>query len=142
MGVLEDGLSDKFWPPLVKEISITKDYPGYKYEFFDNYEDLDKYFTDLCGDDWVHQPWAQYWIGQHKLTQRRNKLEIKIMMGEIDPSKTRTFVNYDQIAASIQQIKDKLGRKVSVLKIIKELNDSGLNVSKNTVYRVIKKYNL
>lgn len=140
--MLEDGLSSKFWPPLVKEVTITRDYPGYKYEFFTNFDDLNNYFTELCGEDWRHQEWAKYWIGQHRSTKYQNSLEIRILTGDVDPAKLKPFVDYPVVAENIIKIQQRLGKKVSALKILKELNDIGFDLKKDTVYRIMKKYNL
>lgn len=76
MGTLEEGFERLHWPPLVRNVVITKESPGYRYEFFRSFTELDAYFTNELGTEWKKQEWAQYWFNQHKQTQRDDRKDI------------------------------------------------------------------
>lgn len=77
MGRLESQFKRLYWPPLVKETVTSKEYPGYRYEFFSGFTELNKYFTNLCGPDWHNQEWAIYWRTQHQETKDDDRRDYK-----------------------------------------------------------------
>jgi hypothetical protein len=84
MGILETEFSRLHWPPLVREVVQTIEYPGYRYEFFRSFRELDAYFTEELGKDWRSEPWALFWINQHKETQNDDRREFST----VKPTKT------------------------------------------------------
>lgn len=82
MGRLEPEFRRLHWPPLVREAVENKDYPGYRYEFFSSFNELNKYFIELCGPDWMSEEWAIYWRNHHRETQRDDARDLKYEMGQ------------------------------------------------------------
>jgi hypothetical protein len=52
-------------PSLVKHTEITSAYPGYRYVYFSSFEELNAYFTETCGKDWMETEWAKFWLRDH-----------------------------------------------------------------------------
>lgn len=55
----------KIVPSLVRVAEETTAYPGYRYVYFKSFEELDEYFRATCGDDWLEQEWAKFWLRDH-----------------------------------------------------------------------------
>jgi len=141
MGILESNVSDKFWPPLVKNVEITSDYPGYKMRYFTSFDELNDYFSKECGEEWMQQEWAKYWIGQHQQTRYEDRVEKQILTGQIDASKFKTRYNYEELRDLISSFLEKKPR-ASLRAIANYLKARGQTAKFQTVQRVIKYYNL
>ncbi len=48
--------------------------------FLRSFKELDRYFTELCGPDWMNEEWAIYWRSQHRETQRDDSRDLKYEM--------------------------------------------------------------
>lgn len=141
MGILEPNLRNTHWLPVVKQAVLTKEYPGYRYEMFSSWAALDEYLKSQCGKDWQIQPWADFWLNQHKQTQNDDYREYLIMSGAIVPQvdrirKPRT--NHDVIKETILNIYKKYNRFLSVRSMQKQFYKLGIKTSHMTISRVLK----
>lgn len=101
-----------YLPPLVKSVNFTREYPGFSYQYFKNFEEINSYFSELCGDDWMNQEWAKVWIGEHskeKMRQKRNLSPRKIT--------TKKFSRRNKFNKPIYLVRA----------VIRELNNEGLD---------------
>jgi hypothetical protein len=60
-------------PQLVKRVDLTREYPGYRYVYFETYAELDAYFTAECGPDWRQQEWAKEWFREEWSEEKAEK---------------------------------------------------------------------
>jgi hypothetical protein len=136
MGTLETEFQRLHWPPLVRNVVQTKDYPGFRYEFFRSFRELDAYFTEELGKDWRSEPWAKFWINQHKETQNDDRRE----MNPIKPTKT-TGPRRD--SKHIYELCDQYMRttvKPSSYKFTSHLLTLDIKINQATAWRMMKKW--
>lgn len=134
--MIEPEVMNKFWPPLVKEAELCATYPGYKYKYFNSFEELDAHFREICGEDWIEQEWAKFWIGQHNMSRRAFKKELELRKnGNIE---IRPRINKAVIRQIIKEAKEHAHCKVTLKYVKDELEARGYNVSTNTVWRLMK----
>jgi len=140
MGILEPEFSKLHWPPLVREVVQTVQYPGYRYEFFKSFRELDSYFAEHVSPDWKHEAWAEYWINQHLETKNNDRRELE---SKLQPALNKA---YRTGARDMQQI-SKLtfaylneNPKTSSYKISMWLKSHGIEVSQKSAWRMLRKW--
>lgn len=47
---------------LVRETKQKKEHPGYEYKKFRGFSEVNAYFTNLYGENWLELPWAKCWL--------------------------------------------------------------------------------
>lgn len=139
--MLEPDAMSKFWPPLVREVIDCVEHPGYRYEFFKTFAELDDYFTGLCGEDWIKQPWAEFWLGQHNLTRAAFRRELAARRGEkngygaYSKLDNKTFLMLAEKARAA-------GVRFSKRSLCRYIRECGYEASFTTVWRLMVKNNL
>jgi len=127
-------LGKKFFPYIVKSTKFTKDYPGYSYEYFQSFEELDNYLRLNCGENWIDQNWAKFWLRDYwKENKRENRVPSR-------NSKKQKEVNSKKPKHIIKMfiLHYHKRRKYSYRRISKVLKEKhGINVSIATISRVI-----
>lgn len=137
MGTLEPGFQRLHWPPLVKEIEHTKDYPGYRYKYFTSFQELNSYFSDLCGHNWREQEWAKYWINQHLETKNDDRKAF--ISPAPDSSKGGPRRDIKMIRELVHTYYN-INPKMSSYKIARHIaHEQGITVSHQTVWSILKK---
>lgn len=134
MPMLEEGLSRLYWPPLVKEAVMTVQHPGYRYDMFTNFKELDAYFTAECGPDWRKQEWARYWFSQHIDSKRKDQRESNPMRSMKGPRKDIIAVEkacYEVLEQSPY---------ISSRKLVYILRSRNVIVSHMTASKIIKRF--
>lgn len=63
---MNDRQKDKLLHTLVRSARITNEHPGYVYEYFQSFEEVNAYFTSICGEDWISQEWVAAWLNKEK----------------------------------------------------------------------------
>lgn len=143
MGRLEKQFRRLYWPPLVKRAVDSTEFPGYKYEFFTGFRELNEYFTELCGADWMDQEWAVYWRNQHLETKNDDRRDTKY-----DKDKRVTPIGTSGPRRDIKRITqlcadyliDHQNEKVSSHKLARHLHsEHGIEVHYATVWRILKR---
>ncbi len=140
MGVLESEFRLLHWVPLVREVVQTTYYPGYRYEFFKSFKELDAYFTEVVGINWRRHAWAEFWVNQHLETKNDDRREWKHITA---PSVTKV---YRQGARDIQSISKvaipylKENPKTSSYKLVRWLAQFGITISQKSAWRIIKRW--
>lgn len=71
---MKDRQRSKLLHSLVKSARLTKEYPGYEYEYFRSFEELDAYLRSICGEDWESQEWVNVWLNKSS-AKKENKNE-------------------------------------------------------------------
>jgi hypothetical protein len=139
MGRLEEGFERLHWPPLVREIVITDQYPGYRYEFFKSFRELNEYFCKECGDDWRTQPWAIYWISQHEETKHDDRQEEQAKLRSQPMKRTGNRRDIKMIyQIGIQLLTE--NPRLSSYKLVAKLKEYDITISQKTAWRLIKDY--
>jgi hypothetical protein len=142
MGTLEPEFYRLHWPPLVRSVRITKQYPGYSYEFFETFQELDKYFTEHCGPEWQSQAWAKFWINQHLQTKNDDRKE-QIELTSTKPRKnTGPRRDTQEIFELCKQYLESVDYKVSSRKLAAHLRNHDINITHMTAWRIIKELRL
>lgn len=77
------------WKNLVKTSIQTREYPGYRYIFFQSEEELDKYFCELIGDHWRSEPWAQYLLSTTQSRDEGDKYASVALSEKLDNIRLR-----------------------------------------------------
>lgn len=62
--VMKKSDKDKFLRYLVKSFRNIPEHPGYLYEYFLSFEELDAYFCNETGDNWKDQEWVRVFLNQ------------------------------------------------------------------------------
>jgi len=137
MGILEEGFERLHWPPLVREVIVTVEYPGYRYEFFRSFGELDSYFSRQYGAEWRKEPWAEYWMNQHKETQREDRKDADPRQRKSTGPRKDAVQLYEIACAYIKtQTAPVSSRQLSrYFKI-----EHGITITPMTTWRMIKKY--
>lgn len=139
MGTLEPGFQRLHWPPLVKEIEHTKDYPGYRYKYFTSFRELDSYFSGLCGHNWREQEWAVYWINQHKETQNDDRRDPDPIRPKAPTGNRRDIKLIHKLCRDY--LDSHVGTKISTYKLARWLlSEHDINVNQATIWRFVKRY--
>lgn len=141
MGVLESEFRLLHWPPLVREITQTIAFPGYRYEFFRSFKELDAYFSNELGIDWRKESWAEYWIGQHAETKDDDRREYKdkdITYAKIYRIGARDMNRIAQFAVA-HYISNPT---VSSYKLVGWLKTHDIHISQKSAWRMIKKWRI
>ena len=141
MGRLEPEFRRLHWPPLVREAVETKDYPGYRYEFFSGFNELNRYFTELCGEDWYKQEWAEFWRNQHLETKNDDRKDIDFIhdrrikpLGNDGPKRNGKVIR--QLIAEYYKEQP----AVSSYKLARYLRDEhGITITQKAVWSILKK---
>ncbi len=135
--MLEDDAMQSSFPPLVRDIEICTEYPGYKHHFFKTFAEVYAYFVSEYGEDWLQEEWAKFWIGQHNLSRRALRREIAILSGKINPQKTQNRYNRDSLLAVAREEREK-NVKLTVRRLRKSLCQHGFYVSVGTTFSVLR----
>lgn len=94
-------------PSLVKNVDILSTHPGYRYNYFQSFEELDDYFKKECGEDWRSQEWAKFWISDYRSFER--SLTIKENRQKLAQPETVNTARSDRanfILLAIKQFRD------------------------------------
>lgn len=136
MGILEDGFSRLHWPPLVRTVTQTTEYPGYRYEFFRSFGELDSYFSELLGTSWRSEEWARYWMNQHAESKREDrKLANPRQRKSTGPRRDAPLL----YALSVEHLNNYAN--ISSRKLVKHLKDShDIQITPMTAWRIIGKW--
>lgn len=137
MPMLEEGFERLYWPPLVKRAVWTLEHPGYRYEKFETFAELNNYFDEECGVGWRKQEWAKFWIDQHHESARKDKRERTFMRGESITYKTKSSMEpvYEAAKLLLDQNPYLSCRKLTYI-----LNRRGVSVKKTTAANLINRY--
>lgn len=135
MPILEDGFDLLYWPPLIREaVSITT-HPGYRYERFKTYTELDSYFTEEFGSEWRNSEWARYWFNQHAETVRKDKKESSLNANTSYRTRNDTEPIYEVARAILEKSPFLSSRKLTYI-----LNRKGMTIGYVTVSKFIKRF--
>lgn len=133
MGKLEYEYRDTLFVPVVRDVDTMTIHPGYRYNFFKTFRELDNYFSRTIGSHWQNEEWARYWLNQHKQTQNEDRLEEKLGRGEhvngFDFESVREIIIYDYI------LNDRVFR--SKRKLAADLRSKGHNIAHHSVWKII-----
>lgn len=135
MGILEPEFSRLHWPPLVREIVQTVEYPGYRYEFFRSFTELDAYFTAEIGSHWRTELWARYWINQHKESQREDRKDADPRLRK--PTGPRRDMAIVRAESHIQL---ELTPTLSSYKLVTVLKTKDITITQKTAWDIIRKW--
>lgn len=135
MGTLEPQFRKLHWPPLVREVTQTKQYPGYRYEYFRTFRELNEYFIKLCGTAWREEPWAKYWFNQHMETKNDDRRDPNPIKPKGPTGNRRDTPLLIEIAR--QWYKET--KKLSSGELTRHFATLDLKVSRDTSWRIIKK---
>lgn len=137
MGKLEPGFSRLHWPPLVKSITNLPTFPGYRYEFFKTFKELDEYMTQECGPDWREQAWCKFWRGQHEQTKHDDRVENKATdhtpIKNTGPRRDSTLIYKLALEAYATD------PKISSRQLVKWISTKGIVIGHDTAWRLISK---
>lgn len=136
LGILEEGFHRLHWPPLVRNCVITKEYPGYRYEFFQSFAELDEYFTRIVGPHWRREPWAEFWIGQHHESQHSDRKELRTGPAP----KHRPTAQYMKSATALGLSYLREYPSTTVRKLMNILTAHDFPVSYYAAWRIIKRF--
>lgn len=139
--MLEPEVMQKFWPPLVRDVVLCTTYPGYRYEFFQRFADLDAYFSDLCGADWAQQPWAEYWIGQHNASRAAFRRELAARRGEQNGFHAYGKIDDATFLALVARARQDNVR-LSQRQLSRYLRECGYGISPRTVLRLLHRHSI
>lgn len=135
MPMLEQGLSKLYWPPLVKQAVMTIAHPGYRYELFTNFKELDEYFTKECGSDWRKSEWARFWFNQHQASKLADRKELNPEKSFQGPRRDMPEVE----KACIEILEQ--SPYISSRKLVFILNaQKGVAISHTTASKIIKRF--
>lgn len=134
MPMLEEGFERLYWPRLVKEAVWTSAHPGYRYDMFNNFKELDAFFTEECGPDWRKQEWARFWFNQHIESQKKDKREYE--MNKTFQGPRRDMPEVEKACYDILQ----QSPYISSRKLVFALNRQGVVVSHTTASKIIKRF--
>jgi hypothetical protein len=87
--------------------------------YFKTFEELDEYFRATCGDDWLEQEWAKFWLRDHwRIAKQDAREQSNLMRGSAKTEKSATKVprhilialmsHYQAQGMSLRQIADTL----------------------------------
>lgn len=137
--MIEPEAIQKFWPPLVKETLLVSEHPGYRHIFFETYEELNEYFTELCGPDWKEQEWCKFWLQQHKNTKKAYQKELEVRRGNVSVETIRPRLDEKEVLDILRTLTQSDGVKLSIRGIRKELHSRGYDVSVGSVWYYVQR---
>lgn len=137
MGILEPGFNVLHWPPLVRNVVQTTQFPGYRYEFFRSFKELDAYFTEQIGKDWRNESWAEFWINQHLETKNDDRQQFQEKPVN-SPIRTKRREMPDITAVAVAYLNEH--PKTSSYKLVTYLKTQNIHITQNPAWRIIKKW--
>lgn len=135
MGILEPEFRKLHWPPLVREVVITAQHPGYRHEFFKSFRELDAYFRATVHDNWRQEAWAEFWIGQHKETQNDDRRDLQTVKKKTR-ARPRDMLAITRVAIDYLNVHS----KVSSYKLCEYLKTCGISIDQKSAWRIIKRW--
>lgn len=122
---------ERFFPRLVRSVDLVTTYPGYSYNYFNNFQEIDDYFKKTVGDDWLDTEWARFWLRNH---WSENKKENRVPNTSSGKPNKRIGVPKDIIYALIRHFYYK--RKFSYRKVSNILSKHyDIEISPSSIYR-------
>lgn len=143
---------------LVKEIEEINTAPGWKYRFFQSFEELDQQFKIWFGEDWRQQEWAKFWLRDHwnfetaeyrrhqihtqgKKFRQRTEGSRRYNRNRFGPKQLTKKVPPETLAAFIKELQERgITSRRKQQAVIKE--KYGISISDSSVHNLKKKYNL
>lgn len=133
-------------------------HPGYKFNYFDSFQELDNYFKREFGENWREQEWAKFWLRDHNAFETRehdralinergvryrsqNPDSIRNRRNREGPKQLRYRVAPSALASFIVDLQS---RGVTSLREVAAsiYSEYGIKLSHETIRRIKKKYNL
>lgn len=140
MGILEREFKLLHWVPLVREITQITTFPGYRYEFFRSFKELDAYFTKELGSGWRKEAWAEFWINQHLETKNDDRREWQNKDIPVDKKIRRTGARDMVDITKLAMVYLTDNPKTSSYKLVAWLKTQGIHISQFPAWRIIKKW--
>ena len=122
-----------FWLGLVKSADNIRESPGYRYNFFSSFEEVDRYFTQECGSDWQTQPWAVEWIRANESERDKDMHRSDLTLGVIESSAYVPDVGEEEVIIDFKDTHESWRRHGRNRKAAKR-------VTRRVPVRIIKKF--
>lgn len=131
----------KLVPSLVKSVDIVTDHPGYRYNYFNSFAELDAYFTNECGSDWKHAEWAQFWLRDYwRSLKKENRVYRVKKFAKRKPGKFKG-IHPELIAMLVKHYAQEEGQSLrAIARILQE--DFNISVSYTTLAKLVKEKEL
>lgn len=133
--MLEEGFDRLYWPRTMKGARIISAHPGYIYEFFETYAELNEYFTEICGADWRTQEWAKFWYDQHTESVNSDTRERNFNILKTYRKKTDADAVYECAKNILIN-----APRLSTRKLTYTLNRQGINISVRSAWKIIQQF--
>ena len=134
---MKDRDKEKFLRYIVKSSRITTQHPGYMYEYFTSFDEVDAYCREQCGDDWQTQDWVKVFLNypivppDDAMTWKAAHVAVKAELDgkasdQRDYSVT-TYVHQDNIRALLQRYYNTTGSVRRAVSLLAELDNLHLS---------------
>lgn len=141
---LEPNFHRLYWPPILLEGLHTPGQINPDAKFIRGFDELDAYFTKLCGSDWMNQEWARYWRGQHQESKTDDVRDLKYEkqnrvkpLANTGPRRDRELIK----RLCFEYLSSNQGTKISSYKLARWLkSEHDIVVNQKTTWTIIKRY--
>lgn len=142
-------MSKHAWREVVKAVEMTRDHPGYKYDYFKSAKEFEDFMLSSIGEGWEHQEWAKVFFGdspQRGFVEPSTKLipDTTAGVGKVTNSFVHNKNNYAYVVRKL--VRNGVYDIKTICKIVNSTKvrypdgDHIFRASNNTVQELVTRY--